>query len=217
MITPPELTHKLEKYIDSIANLKLQDAVRLTVFHSGLHTTDCPGSFHFHHAYHFGLLVHTLEVAEHGGILTNALSQFLAQPIDRDVVIAATLCHDVKKVREYVIKEYASNDVLPRKSLLSHIDGHKKYAWVLSPYYDQIHHVQGSAMEFAAWAHKTGVEQPVKDAVLHAMLAHHGPVKEWGSNIEPQTPEAWTVFNADYYSAHFGKTKEVWKSSYPTT
>jgi 23S rRNA maturation-related 3'-5' exoribonuclease YhaM len=47
-----------------------------------------------------------------------------------------------------------------------------------------------------------------RDAVIHCIHAHHGPVKEWGSPEAPRTIEALILHQADMLSAGYGATTE---------
>jgi 23S rRNA maturation-related 3'-5' exoribonuclease YhaM len=45
---------------------------------------------------------------------------------------------------------------------------------------------------------------PERDAVIHCMLSHHGR-REWGSPVEPVTPEAYILHVADMLSSREGQ------------
>ena len=63
-----------------------------------------------------------------------------------------------------------------------------------------IGHVTGSAMTFRNYASAFNVSRSYFDSITHAILAHHGR-KEWGSPVEPVTPEAVCVHEADMVSS----------------
>lgn len=143
----------------------------------------CPASIKWHHAYRNGLLEHTAEVMERA-----LLSTAGKNGVDRDVVRTAVIFHDYGKTREY---EY-----------------HGKNGWSETPYRSLIYHIAGGYAEWCVRAGAAGVEQEMIDRVGHVILAHHGR-KEWGSPVEPQTPEAWVVHSADMWSARWGGRKPV--------
>lgn len=93
-----------------------------------------------------------------------------------DHIIVAALFHDIEKVKEYTLE----GDYLP--------------------YASEIGHVVGSAMTFREFADKNDVSYKDVEAIVHCILAHHGR-KEWGSPVEPQTPEAAIVHEADMISS----------------
>lgn len=160
-----------------------------------------PAAIGHHHNYEGGLAIHTLEVTDYAlGIAA------LFPSVNRDVLIAACLWHDVAKIREYVLMntgDAVSRDIkhLPKPPI-------SYKSWVKDEtYQDRIGHIPGSAILFAQAAASHGVDQPVIDAVTHAILAHHGPVRDWGSPVAPQTVEALILHQADMLSAGYGATK----------
>lgn len=60
-------------------------------------------------------------------------------------------------------------------------------------------HIATSAIEFSRHGYN--------HAVVHCILAHHGPVREWGSPEAPKTLEALILHQADMLSASYGATK----------
>lgn len=68
------------------------------------------------------------------------------------------------------------------------------------PYLYTIGHVTGGAMLFHMNAMNLGLPFEFVMKVTHIMLAHHGR-REWGSAVEPKTPEAWILHAADMLSA----------------
>lgn len=195
---------RLTDYGIEIQDPKLRLAVAKTLLDGQLdHRNDTPGSFHFHHAYPHGLFWHTLEVAGYALDIAKGFPQ-----TDLDTLLAAALCHDVCKTREYEVQLFFAGQDIPRRSLFRReVTGGREY-WVLGGYYDRIHHIQGGYAAFHAAALGAGMNRDRIEAVGHAMLAHHGPVKDWGSNVQPRSLEAVILHQADYLSAHFGATKE---------
>lgn len=168
-----------------------------------------PASLSHHHAYEGGLLAHTVEVVDIAlGIeqISNGVGD--GNPFDRessfDILIAAALWHDVMKTEEYKLNPVFV-DTFPKGTRC--IIG-SKGTWTETPYTHQIHHIQGSAIEFTVAARKHGVSPATIDAITHCILAHHGR-REWGSPVEPQTLEALILHQADMLSARYGATKEV--------
>lgn len=73
-----------------------------------------------------------------------------------------------------------------------------------APYRHLIRHVAGSVMMAAAVVGDAWITDERYRQITHAMLAHHGR-KEFGSPIEPQTPEAFCVHWADMMSLMQGQ------------
>jgi len=173
----------LQTRIDQISNPKLREACQ------GLHTGQFnrwPASLKFHHTHTKGLLDHTLEVFG----IADHLGKFMGA--DMDVLLTAALWHDVAKT-----KEYTYNDETGEGPFFKYSGNYQK----------RIHHINGGAAMFCHQAWLAGVPEPTIEAVMHCILAHHGPVKDWGSPVAPQTLEALILHQADMLSAHYGPTR----------
>jgi len=128
-----------------------------------------------------GLIIHTANV------LVSAV-QLMQLPtfanVDKDVVMAAILWHDVGKAYVYEIN--------PVTGLARHV-----------PEARLASHVSISYAVFCKAAEDIFASSPhVGDfcvAVSHCILASHAR-PEWGSVVKPQTPEAWLVHLADMLS-----------------
>ena len=137
-----------------------------------------PGTDHSHHAYPGGLVVHTAEV------LNYALMADAAANAKWPELILATIYHDCAKIREY-----------------TNIGAKTTYRSI-------IRHVAGSYAEWVYQAEiRRKIDQAFVDAVGHCILAHHGRY-EWGSPVEPQTPEALLLHQADMWSAKYGPGRD---------
>lgn len=126
---------------------------------------------HSHHHNYIGGLLQ--HTAE---VMKFAYNIATAVDCDIDVVLTAAFFHDIEKVKEYTLE----GDYLP--------------------YATQVGHVVGSALTFMSYARMLYVNEKDIDKVVHCILAHHGK-KEWGSPVEPQTPEAAIVHEADMISS----------------
>lgn len=192
--------HYLHEMVASMADLDLKSACRAML--NDPQFPVWPAAIGMHHAYQSGLATHTAEVARY------ALLAGSPHPtLDRDVLIAACLWHDYAKVHEYEVTRIDPNDSPPENGLRWMIDEGKVLYWVRATYLKAVGHISGSAMTFYHIASQRGVQEEVKDAVCHAILAHHGPVREWGSPVAPQSLEAHLLHHADMLSAKFGATK----------
>ncbi len=139
----------------------------------------CWGGTQHHHMYDGGLVVHTNELMQYA-IAVDAVEKFA---LDWGVLATAIIFHDYAKIYDY--QRLTDGTMVP------------------APYKKLIHHVQGSAIEFAKAAQGM-VAQDVQDKVIHCILSHHGR-REWGSQIEPQTREACILHSADTWSMMFGE------------
>ena len=133
---------------------------------------EAPGGIEHHHQYAEGLTTHVAEV------MNNVIKLSGGHP--SPVLIVSVIWHDYMKIRDYAIK----NGQL-----------------VGEPYKKLICHVAGSFAEFYHTAKNMDLPEEFIDEVSHCLLSHHGR-KEWGSPVEPQTPDAIILHTADHMSAH---------------
>lgn len=152
-----------------------------------------PAAISNHHAYEGGLIAHTIEVAWTALHIAEYFRNS-RDGVNRDVLITAALWHDWGKIREYVeVEAFAAHDSKTR-----HLIRHPaKTAWIWNA--NASTHIATSAIEFSKHC-----DNP---AVVHCILAHHGPVREWGSPEAPRTLEALILHQADMLSAGYGATK----------
>ena len=181
------MKQRLLAYIDSLSDPSLRATCETIPLYPEFLV--CPASLGHHHAYVGGLLAHSAEVCD---IAMYNASQFPMGRVNRDVLLASALWHDVLKIFEYAPSESAAaNGIM----------------WQHTDYGKAIGHIAGSAAQFTATAINYGVARSTIDAVVHCILAHHGR-KERGSPVEPQTLEALILHQADMLSAKFGVTKD---------
>lgn len=131
---------------------------------------NAPAARNMHHAYIGGLLEHTLSMA--------ALANFLANHypyVNRDLLLAGTLLHDMGKAIEYDISKSFSFSEDGR------LVGHIMRAVVL---------VEKAAAELSDFP-----EEELRHLV-HLIASHHG-TQEWGSPVVPKTLEAILLHQID--------------------
>lgn len=155
-----------------------------------------PASLSHHHAYEGGLRTHTGEVWDYAH---DTIKKWYPG-WDMSVLAAACLWHDYLKVEEYVLVDEANEG---ERS----IEANDKKLWVRNLNCVSAHHIIEGAERFRQAAEVEGVHPAAIDAVEHCILSHHGPVKEWGSPVAPNSLEALILHQADMLSAHYGRTK----------
>lgn len=135
-----------------------------------------PGSVKGHHAQMGGLLLHVLEVTSIARHIARTVRQANA-----DLVVAGALLHDIGKVEAYAVGPEGFS--------------HTSTGMLLG-------HVTLGALMFDRRARASGVELTAaqRDELLHLILSHHGAL-EFGSPVQPMTPEAEIVHWADEASA----------------
>ena len=132
---------------------------------------------HMHHSYMGGLLEHTVAVAR--------ICEFLSETydfVDRDLMIAGALLHDVGKIIE--LSPFPVNDYTDEGQLIGHI-------------------VMGSELVGRHAAKIEGFPPQLELLIKHMLISHHG-VYEFGSPKLPATVEAFLLNMADDIDA---KTK----------
>lgn len=141
-----------------------------------------PAGLKHHHAFNGGLMVHTLEVADIAASFCNVQDRFASvkgysRPINKDLIIAGALLHDLGKIDEYTSFPNAKIGVT------GHLEGHL-VSGVL-------------AVERALRACGPNLDDLVVEQIKHIILASHGA----DGVLLPQTLEAIIVSNADGMSA----------------
>jgi 3'-5' exoribonuclease len=130
-----------------------------------------PAAKQNHHAYLGGLIEHTLSVAR----LCDMLADHYGQALDRDLLVAAALLHDIGKVRE--IGARAGFPYTDEGKLLGHI-------------------LIGLQMVADAARHVPGLGEGRVRLLQHLIASHQGRY-EWQSPREPRTLEALVLHYAD--------------------
>lgn len=133
-----------------------------------------PASVSYHCAWVGGLLEHTLNVLRTCDFISR-----LYPELDRDLLLASAILHDIGKVRCYNIST----------TITESVDGRLKG-----------HLVIGAQMVEEACARCPGFPQPLRTKLVHMVLASHG-TNEKGSPTEPSIPEALALNFADEMDA----------------
>lgn len=161
-----------------------------------------PASLGHHHDYKGGLFTHTKEVAGNALYIADCK---LSKKVNKDVLVAAALWHDLGKIWDYSYEEGCIPPAWAGKRVLADQEGmFIRGHWIMSDYQNNIHHINGSCAEFTAAAIKHGVDRKTIQQVQHAILAHHGPNRDWGSPVKPESVEAHILHMADNLSASYG-------------
>jgi 3'-5' exoribonuclease len=179
-IHPDELLRKLrtliESHIDDPAIRRLVETIlgeQLDLF------MKMPAAQTFHHAYTSGLLEHVWSMTRIGCLLADHYAKYyekLDPPINRSIVMAATILHDIGKVREL---EY--HPVEARYTTEGRLIGHI---------------LIGRDMVREAASRIEGFPEDLLLRLEHAILSHHGK-REFGAPVLPQTIEALLVSHID--------------------
>ena len=165
-IDPVEALEEIRELIRSMAD---EDYLRIaeTLFSRNEEKfSTVPAAKSVHHGFHGGLLMHTLNMLR----TADYLADLYAEVINRDLLLAGTLLHDLAKIREFSLSPLGIvRDYSVEGQLLGHL-------------------VMG-AQEAANAAEELGT--PKEKAVLlqHLILSHHGE-PEFGAAVRPMCAEA---------------------------
>lgn len=149
-----------------------------------------PAATGVHHNYIGGWMVHTAEVLQLVKavlIITSNKYSF----VNKDVLYASAILHDIGKVDTYRINELEIAESLPIEKTV----GHMFYAMnVAKSVADEMEEVSDQFTE----------------EVLHCIASHHG-LLEWGSYKEVQSIEAGILSRMDYISSRNGMMEKKLK------
>jgi len=148
-----------------------------------------PGAIEIHHNWIGGLLEHTLEVLKY-----SLLSLDLFPVLDKDLLIAGALLHDIGKLDELEVT--------------SRIKG--------SDSGQLIGHIVLSSIFVSNKIDKLDLDKELKNKLLHIIISHHGKL-EYGSPKQPMFPEAVVIYYADEMSSKIAEITEFVKDSIEDT
>ena len=183
-----ELKAELDRFLNSIADEDLFSITeRLISDHYDAYIT-YPAACRLHHEYTHGLLEHTLTLASLADGIIDYYTKLYDGDwlIDRDLVIAGILIHDLGKTMEL------SGPVLTTYTLKGKLVGHI------------------SILNAELWrvADELGITSEKVTLLSHIVLSHHGKM-EYGSPVVPMTKEALLVSMVDDLDA---KMKQIEKA-----
>ncbi|WP_319642819.1 HD domain-containing protein [Methanovulcanius yangii] len=166
-------------FVNTVSRAPLRDFIRAALArHPGFF--EVPAARYKHHAYTGGLAEHTLEVVR---IATAMAGGVRGVEMDRDMVIAGAILHDIGKAASFEKRGFVFTS-LPAYSLVGHT---------------------ALGIQMITRLHD---ERPLPDAdyahLLHILQSHHGDHGE----VRPHSPEAWAVHFGDNASATIHETGE---------
>jgi 3'-5' exoribonuclease len=167
---PEQMWRELLTLIDEVLTPPLQDLVlQLMHRHAEAWQTE-PAARRIHHAFLGGLLEHTWFVAR----LADQAARIYPD-INRQLVVAGAILHDVGKIRE-LAQPYA-----PEYTVAGQLLGHIVLGW-------EMIRQEAAAINFP--------DQNLLLQLEHIVISHHGQ-RDFGSPVLPKTREAMVVYFAD--------------------
>jgi 3'-5' exoribonuclease len=177
------LWKRIDKYIENIKDENLKKLLDLIFADKELLELfkTAPAAEKAHHNFISGLMRHNLEMlAAAEGIIP------FYPEIDRDLVIAGIILHDIGKVYELAV------DVNITRTNSGHFLGHI---------------YQGAEMVSSFIKEITDFPEETKNKIINIILSHHGSL-EFGSPILPLTIEAYLVNLTDVLSSKLQMVKK---------
>jgi 3'-5' exoribonuclease len=145
--------------------------------------THAPASASNRGAYRGGLVEHVAKVLNNAyGILSSYQNGYIVANINKDIVTAGVLMHDVGKMTAYEIDENGSAKATRKGVLIEHLP----LSYGISTL---------AAEKAAAILHKP-IPDEIMDHINHCILSHHGQLA-FGSPVTPKSIEAQIVHTAD--------------------
>lgn len=187
-----ELGERLVALVDSVVEPHLRALLERAFDGSrepGATFVVAPAAVRNHHAYRHGLLEHSIIVAE---TAAGVASRF--DSVDRDLVVAGALLHDIGK-----IDAYTSDAMAPLMTDAGRLHGEIVIG------HDMVRDLVAEAPGFPAEAAKR---------LRHIIVSHHG-MKEKGSPVVPQTREAIIVHYCDDMTARLAAVDDAERATAP--
>ena len=152
-----------------------------------------PAAKSVHHSFVGGLLMHTSYMLETADFLARLYSVI----IDRDLLLAGTLLHDIAKLEEFLVSELGMvTEYSTRGQLLGHL-------------------VMG-AQEVSEVAKVLGIPEEKSVLLQHLLLSHHGQ-PEFGAAVVPMCAEAELLNYIDNIDAKMEIYRENLEKTQPGT
>lgn len=149
-----------------------------------------PAAEKLHHAMTGGLLYHTLSIVR----LAECVCGIYAY-IDRDLLIAGAVLHDIAKLREYTVN---AAGIVDGRTLEGSLIGHL---------------VMG-AEEVGRKADELGISSDKKYLLQHMLISHHGK-PEFGAAVKPAFIEAEVLSQLDLFDANMYEMADAVKGVKP--
>jgi 3'-5' exoribonuclease len=164
-----EMWQELQTRIAEVKHPQIRTLLERVVATHGDRLKIWPAAMTVHHAYRGGLLEHLLKIMEVGTLLADAYH------VDRDMIIAGAVLHDIGKTEELTYEGATGYSV--SGNLIGHI-------------------AIGLGMLRDAIRQDPDFPDDVRLALEHIVLSHHG-ARENGSPVLPMTLEAFIFSTVD--------------------
>lgn len=169
-----EMKKRLDAYLNSFKDKDVEKITKAVIEHFYDKYITYPAAVKIHHEFGSGILHHSLAMAD----LAEDIAKRYPQ-VDRDLLVAGALMHDIGKTIEY------ENPLMPVQTVEGKLCGHIAIMYA----------------EFKKIVDELNIKSEVPILLEHMILAHHGKM-EWGSPVNPATREAWLLSQIDLIDSH---------------
>ena len=176
-----EMWAELQQRVASVARPELRALLERMIATHGDRLRIWPAAVTVHHAYRGGLLEHLLKIMEVGTFLADAYG------VDRDMIIAGAILHDIGKTEELTYEGATGYSIAG--NLVGHI-------------------ALGLGMLRDAIREMPGFPDDLRLALEHIVLSHHGE-REHGSPVLPLTLEAFIFATVDDLDAKMFQLRKL--------
>lgn len=184
-IDADESWRELLELAESIRDEDYKAVCRTVLERNGERFRMLPGGKSMHHSFLNGLLMHTLYMAR----TADYLAGLYAEVVNRDLLLAGTILHDVAKCREFVTSPLG---LVTEYSVPGELLGHL---------------VMG-AQAVAEAAKELGTPEEKSLLLQHMLLSHHGD-PEFGAAVRPMCAEAELLSLIDLVDSRMEIYKET--------
>lgn len=169
-----DMKKRLDTYLNSFKDKDVETITKAVISHFYDKYVTYPAAVKIHHEFGSGILHHSLAMAD----LADDVARRYPQ-VDRDLLVAGALMHDIGKTVEY------ENPLMPMQTVEGKLCGHIAIMYA----------------EFKKIVDGLSIKSEVPILLEHMILAHHGKL-EWGSPVAPATREAWLLSQIDLMDSH---------------
>jgi 3'-5' exoribonuclease len=193
---PPDLQKRqnsdyesIEGFAESICDPRLHRLSALFLAEFGDRFRRAAGARHFHHARRGGLIEHVAQMMRCADALTPVYPT-----LNRDLLLAGILFHDAGKLWENC---YGKESFVMPYDVWGELLGHISIGVELI---NRLWRKLKELPEYGAWENLKPDSEAVRLHLIHLVAAHHGE-KQFGSPVEPKTPEAMVLHIVDNLDA----------------
>jgi 3'-5' exoribonuclease len=193
---PPEIRERqsadygaIERFVESLRDPRLRELSLVFLRDYGERLKRAAGARNYHHARRGGLVEHTSQMMRAADAIAAVYPT-----LNRDLLLAGVLFHDAGKLWE---------NSFPKESFLMPHDFRAELIGHVSMGVELINRLWQRLKEmdvFTTWNQLIPDSDLVRLHLIHLVAAHHGE-KQFGSPVEPKTPEALALHLIDNLDA----------------